>query len=430
MMSTLNQDISAPTPALSQSTHNDSPNNEEFQRAEQQQQQTLLTDTSNEMSLCSGLSALIQAATSQLGHPINYDDHVDEGVSEGATNQKRDSPSSSVEDFNGSFPELLMTLLLDPQNIDTIAFLPDGTYFAIRTKEFSQGLMRRELPTLMTFKDFLALAQQWGFTRICANSSMDDTSSGEEESIQVFRHPNFNRYKVGKLYEMRFGQNPTETRMSAIPEKVSRIQLSASTSPSNLSSEAFPSKRRLSPSHRQRATEDSTQKSQRVYEGETNEVGSIPRTLSSENDSETSGRRRSSRDIRSYVSTELEIQSQESEDGLDGSPPKAVSTVVAKSSKTGSATLVQGGVERATHNIVTDAIETLLFDECHTRETYLKHERELSKSVLPGIVPISKQLFSRSEGVANGIATVEHNGIRTNGHREGNILDENRRNAK
>jgi hypothetical protein len=53
-------------------------------------------------------------------------------------------------------------------------------------------------------------------------------------------------------------------------------------------------------------------------------------------------------------------------------------------------------VDNATHNIVTDAIETLLFDESHTRATYLKHEKELSTSSLPGVVPISKQLFSPS----------------------------------
>ena len=48
----------------------------------------------------------------------------------------------------------------------------------------------------------------------------------------------------------------------------------------------------------------------------------------------------------------------------------------------------------ATHDIVTDAIEALLFDEIHTRETYNKHEKELSLSSLPGVVPISKQLFA------------------------------------
>jgi len=62
-------------------------------------------------------------------------------------------------------------------------------------------------------------------------------------------------------------------------------------------------------------------------------------------------------------------------------------------------TLVDGGVKTATQNIVTDAIEALLFDESHSRDTFMRHEMELSVSSLPGVVPISKQLFSeKNEG--------------------------------
>jgi hypothetical protein len=56
--------------------------------------------------------------------------------------------------------------------------------------------------------------------------------------------------------------------------------------------------------------------------------------------------------------------------------------------------LVDRAVESATHAVVTDAIETLLVDEDHTKQTYLKHEQALSVSTLRGVVPISKQLFS------------------------------------
>jgi hypothetical protein len=73
--------------------------------------------------------------------------------------------------------------------------------------------------------------------------------------------------------------------------------------------------------------------------------------------------------------------------------------------------LVDGAVERATQSIVTDAIETLLFDEGHTREMYLKHERELSKSSLPGIVPISKQLFSPPEGADTTAESSKENAL-------------------
>lgn len=62
-----------------------------------------------------------------------------------------------------------------------------------------------------------------------------------------------------------------------------------------------------------------------------------------------------------------------------------------------SSALVDQAVQSATHTIVTDAIETLLHDEYHTKETYLKHSRELSRSSLPGVVPISKQLFEQQK---------------------------------
>jgi hypothetical protein len=56
--------------------------------------------------------------------------------------------------------------------------------------------------------------------------------------------------------------------------------------------------------------------------------------------------------------------------------------------------LVQQAVENATRTIVTDAIESLLRDEHHTKEIFHRHERALSQSSIPGIVPISKQLFA------------------------------------
>ena len=350
-----------------------------------------------EMSLCTGLSALIQAATSQLGQSTNEEILANTGLTGvddyGSDLKERYQSSENIEstdDQTPSFPNLLMTLLLDPENIDTIAFLPDGSYFAIRTKEFSEGLLRQSF-NLDSFEEFLALTQRWGFTRICGNDQVAASTS-----IQVFRHPCFRRGEREGLKLMKEGQKPDDARASAIPEKFSRIRLSLSEDSgySGLSS----SKRRLSTSHIERDSQDSIQKSQKIVPEEGAE-----RTVSvSSNDSETSqGRRRSSSKIRNYAmavaSVELDIQSGDSDDGTE---------LVKTSSSEGkaAASLVEGGVERATHTIVTDAIETLLFDEGHTRETYLKHERELSKSSLPGVVPISKQLFSPVEGVANTIS--------------------------
>eukprot|EP00536_Pseudo-nitzschia_multiseries_P001036 jgi/Psemu1/300479/fgenesh1_kg.13_\ len=87
-----------------------------------------------------------------------------------------------------------------------------------------------------------------------------------------------------------------------------------------------------------------------------------------------------------------------------------------------SSSLVDGGVETATHTIVTDAIEALLFDETHTRETYNRHEKELSVSSLPGVVPISKQLFSVSDN--NGASS----DTTPNENNEGGVTTETTRN--
>jgi hypothetical protein len=350
-----------------------------------------------EMPVYSGLSALIQAATSQLGQSPsleNSNDNNPSNVENYNMTYLEGEAQGSIVPQDGkelSFPELLMTLLLDPKNMDTITFLPDGIYFAMRTKAFSEGAMRERFQ-LNSIDAFLEQIQGWGFTRICGNE--DESITG----IQVFRHPCFKCGDVNGLKALKFGQNPTEARMSAIPENLRSIQLSMSEDSGSSSI-----KRRLSPSHTEQETEDSLQKAQRVYEADkVNGPTDLPivRTSSSGNDSEASqSRRRSSTEIRSYAlavtTAELDIQSGDSEDGNESSKPAT----------DGKASLVEGGVERATHTIVTDAIETLLFDEGHTRETYLKHEKELSKSSLPGVVPISKQLFSPSEGVANAIAS-------------------------
>lgn len=56
--------------------------------------------------------------------------------------------------------------------------------------------------------------------------------------------------------------------------------------------------------------------------------------------------------------------------------------------------LVETAVTSATQEIVSEAIESLLRDEGHSKETFLKHEKELSRSSIPGVVPVCKQLFS------------------------------------
>ncbi|KAL3936324.1 MAG: hypothetical protein SGBAC_008339 [Bacillariaceae sp.] len=348
----------------------------------------------------SGLSALYQAATEQLGglpsprgdenrYLSNIDEHRQPYL-------EVESTQALIPDDGQppTFTQKIMTLLLDSTNNDTITFLPDGTYFAMRTKEFSEGPLRSAL-LLHSFQEFLEQMKGWGFTRVCGNE--DEARTG----IQVFRHPMFRRDNPEGLKSMKFGQNPTEARMSAIPERLNTIHLVRSED-SGSASASSSSKRRLSPSHTERDIEDSYQKTQRVYEGDKIEsMGdlSIVRSSSSGYDSEASvARRRSSTEVRSYAlavaTAELDIQSTGGDDSSDHARSFSRG---AKDGKT-SASLIEGGVERATQTIVTDAIETLLFDEGHTRETYKKHEKELSQSSFPGVVPISKQLFSKGEG--------------------------------
>jgi hypothetical protein len=363
----------------------------------------------------SGLSALIQAATSQLSnlaegassdasdylfHSRHRDGYASSNDTDLRSSTQTQTPTIVPEEHGRklSFPELLMTLLLDSQNSDILTFLPDGKFFAIRSKEFSQKLMIHHLH-VSSFVDFLELIQGWGFTRI--NSSNNTRYSG----IQVFRHPHFRKGYAGELCRIRFGQNPTDARVMAIPDRA-RIEYSFSDD-SGLST----SKRRLSPSHVCQVSADVSQR-QRVVgdpssaEASDQEPAMSPATVVTQSKSPDSAEmnapsRRSSVDFRSHalaITTEkLNIQC--SEDDVDNNNNNNNNTA---DDQKHAVPLIDGGVERATHTIVADAIETLLRDEGHTRETYLKHEKELSISSLPGVVPISKQLFSPSESNLTG----------------------------
>lgn len=358
----------------------------------------------------SGLSALIQAATSQFSnlaegatsdasdyHSRHRDGYASSNDTDLRSSTNTQTPTIVPEEHGrklSAFPERLMTLLLDSQNSDILTFLPDGKFFAIRSKEFAQDLMIHHLH-VSSFVDFLELIQGWGFTRI--NSSNNTRSSG----IQVFRHPHFRKGYAKELRRIRFGQNPTDARVMAIPDRA-RIEYSFSDD-SGLST----SKRRLSPSHV--ASQESTDASQRqrVVGDPSSDVASdqeqplssptptvVTRSKSQDSAEMNASSRRSSVDFRSHalaITTEkLNIQcSEDDDDDVDNNNTSDDQKHTVR--------LIDGGVERATHTIVTDAIETLLRDEGHTRETYLKHEKELSISSLPGVVPISKQLFSPSE---------------------------------
>lgn len=409
-----------------------------------------------QMPVCSGLSALIQAATSQLehliqdrtidhGHPASsdwsahsphdgYASSVSDGVDYRSSTPTR-TPNLAPEDSSSSrFPELLMTVLCDPDNNDIITFLPDGKFFAIRVQEFSQDLLHRHFQ-LSSYEEFLDQLRSWGFVAISSQEEEEeeegqgqpapqggtaatkqrqrqgDLSSAEQQegSIQVFRHAHFRRGGGIDLKHVRFSPiSPSmgpgkddPPPMPSLPEQSSAsgedisMQRTMSSGEESAASQSSV-KRRLSPSHTSHDRESEDIKQRALERNDSHEHGGNDQqqeasVASHHSDSSRPARRRSSLEIRSKALAVTAAQ-------LSLDDGQSSETGTSKAQRRASLSLVDGGVDKATHNIVTDAIESLLFDEGHTRETYLKHEKELSTSSLPGVVPISKQLFSPTFG--------------------------------
>jgi hypothetical protein len=303
-----------------------------------------------QIPLPSGLSALIQAATCQLDEladAASHQSHIDEPD----VSHYSHTPTSEHEIHPQSFPERLMTLCLDPQNSDTITFLPDGKFFAIRRSKFEEQIFFEQ-----PWNDFLDLLESWGFSCIYS------------DGIAVLRHPNFIKTDYNRCRRIQFGDTPRQVRMFSVP------------------------KRRLSPNYcrhdyigsmtsKLKVQEDSTTKNQTSSDDKSSNSNSRVPSINLEEDS-----------VRSLALsiTEEKLKMEDTKDGL-----------------------VSSAVTSATNTIVTDAIITLLRDSSHSKETYLKHEEELSKSSLPGVIPISKQLFSpNSKPLATKISpTISPNNV-------------------
>jgi hypothetical protein len=433
---------------------------------------SLLTSqmTSKMSTAYSGLSALIQAATSQLGDlaetstsdanspegsppllsnpttPILEDAHLD--LDETSSWHRNDAGAATVtplltsvqEQGTGTpakfcFPEVLMLLLANPANEDIVTFLPDGKYFAIRRLDFANELLNKHFK-LKKFEDFLEETRGWGFIRVNGNINEDCNSTGgntnngncnessksnsstSKADIFVFRHPHFEKNQQVDMGKIRFrtgdiGKCQKHNCFSPGDKAKPRIVLEK-----NANSKVNNTKRQLSPSNTSGNVEDNRQRLR--IESKPLLVDADQFLLSDSSCQQpTQLRRRSSSELRGVaeaitaskihlnntreVTKEGDSSNQDSpmiydtdstiypRSGPDHWPPQ-----LERRQSTGSS-LVDGGVETATQNIVTDAIEALLFDESHTRETYHRHEKELSVSSLPGVVPISKQLFSASE---------------------------------
>jgi len=428
---------------------------------------SLLTSqmTSKMSTAYSGLSALIQAATSQLGDlaetstsdtnspegsppllsnpttPIFEDAHLDlDGTSSwhrNAAGAATVTPllSSAQEQGKGTpskfcFPEVLMLLLENPANEDIVTFLPDGKYFAIRRLDFANELLYKHFK-LTSFEDFLEETRGWGFIRVngninedCksrsgntnngnCNESSNSNNSTSMADIFVFRHPHFEKNQQVDMGKIRFRDGDIGKCQKSGDKAKPRIILEKSAN-----SKVNNTKRRLSPSNTSEDAEDNCQRLR--IESKPLLVDSDQFLLSGSSCQQPAQlRRRSSLELRGvaeaitaskiHLNTSREVTKEDDSSyqdspmiydtdstmyprsGLDHRPPQLERRQSTASS------LVDGGVETATQNIVTDAIEALLFDESHTRETYHRHEKELSVSSLPGVVPISKQLFSASE---------------------------------
>mmetsp|Transcript_20212 Transcript_20212/g.23333 ORF Transcript_20212/g.23333 Transcript_20212/m.23333 type:complete len:577 (-) Transcript_20212:1251-2981(-) len=379
-----------------------------------------------------GLSALIQAAASQLGDlgetttvieataitPTMESEYSSGDVSDldldGNSSHSRICPIAFTVTslLTSSFPEVLMHLLVDPANENIITFLPDGKYFAIRRVDFTDLLLYKHFH-LTSYDDFLELILNWGFIRVNGNSinnadnnnhdSNDNTvpscSSSGKADIYVFRHLHFEKKQPIDLNKIKY-KNVNKLFLSQTILQKCVSEESTNASSSNKTIETTHSlnntniKQQLSPSYIRGDSDDYHNR----FRLSTNDISKPtpilgPFSLSSSNycDQPSQLRRRSSFDYYSDFSVHNSHSNRSTHITNNGTRH---SQEQERRHPTAS-TLVDGGVETATQNIVTDAIEALLFDESHTRDTFMKHEMELSVSSLPGVVPISKQLFSK-----------------------------------
>jgi hypothetical protein len=275
-------------------------------------------------------------------------------------------PESQAPPKN-AFPCTLMTLLLDPTHGDIITFLPDGKYFALRREEFARTLMK-DVFDLDDYEAFLEELLSWGFTTI----------ETKRPGIEVYRHPLFRNGDWMLCEQMKRGEYAPEytdaSFGSGFESRSSSISEDDLLRPERYSSEG--NKRRLSPSSASTVHNGSSSKfCVRIHSSDDEE----------EEESSASADPRRPHDDRDLRTTALAITTQK---------------LNIRETDDREFPLVQQAVVGATHTIVTAAIECLLRDKDHTKQTFQKHAEELSKSTLPGLVPITKELFSVNENIA------------------------------
>jgi len=346
----------------------------------------------NDVPVPTGLSALLSAVTLQLNDRNEEDSGVNVPKSSSTArviSSDADSVQNPVAHANDAatekstptmvpeiakqmpLPESLMTLLMDENNADILTFLPDGKFFAMRTEEFSARLMK-QYTSVDTFESFLRELREAGFTHI----------ETDQPGIEVFRHRLFHKGDW-KGCELLIGELEERKQESSSPS--AKVPTSESLN-DHCVNRADSFKRRLSPAHAQRVNGESQSLSQkaRVRNDSSDRVSSEAGDINGPPDPVRLLRKASGEGYRSAART---ITAEKIILHGQGHPSTAQQPEQ----------LEQQAVQGATRTIVTDAIESLLRDEDHTRETFHKHERALSQSSLPGLVPISKQLFASKQ---------------------------------
>jgi hypothetical protein len=354
---------------------------------------------------------------------------------------------------SSTFPMVLMNLLINPAYEDIVTFLPDGKYFAIRRVDFTDLLLYNNFH-LISFNDFLELIIRWGFIRVNGNSinikadngnndnnnsndNDNNNSSNNKADIYVFRHPHFGMNQPVNMNKIKVRNVDTALLPQTALQKCMREEL-ANTSSSSYSkndksvktTNTNNSKRQLSEDYHHQRSRSSSSSSTNDDKSTMTPILLDPIYLSSnsnENYRDQTAqqlRRRSSLELRgvaqAITASKLQLLHgcgelvKELDHGYNNDSPDDSSAPhhrhhhhrsdqqQEKRQSTTSTNLVDGGVETATQNIVTDAIEALLFDESHTRDTFMRYEKELSVSSLPGVVPISMQLFSENNNNDDG----------------------------
>lgn len=258
----------------------------------------------------------------------------------------------------------------------------------------------------------------------------------------MFRHPHIERNKSVDVNKMRFEIGGAKSCQkyscfSAGEKTKPRIELKQ-----NPIEEIKNMKRQMSESHDTRGLKDNRQRLKIESQPLSVDVDSFSISYNSCDQSAQHLRRRSSLELRGvaqaitaaklHLNNGMEIVNEDNSNDKDHPmicdndrtpyPRSGLDTTLPpqlERKQSGASSLVDGGVETATQNIVTDAIEALLFDESHTRETYNRHKKELSVSSLPGVVPISKQLFSENESSYSASNNTQSKNDRPRGTKKG-----------